>query len=91
MGKYVLKQDESVADLKPNEGKIVNMHGKKLAAYKDKKGNLHFLSAACTHMGCIVDWNKTEKTWDCPCHGSRFARDGKVINGPAIKNLPKEQ
>jgi Rieske Fe-S protein len=60
---------------------------KKIAVYKDKTGALHMRSAVCPHLYCIVDWNDTEKTWDCPCHGSRFDRYGKVINGPAVSDL----
>jgi Rieske Fe-S protein len=55
--------------------------------YRDDAGGLHERSAACTHLGCIVHWNPSEKTWDCPCHGSRYDRMGKVINGPANKDL----
>src|SRR4029453_4229331 len=63
-------------------------HGlKKLAAYRDSHGVLHERSAICPHLGCIVDWNSTENTWDCPCHGSRFEPSGKVLNGPAIGGL----
>jgi Rieske Fe-S protein len=60
---------------------------KKIAVYKDEAGALHMRSAVCPHLYCIVDWNDTEKTWDCPCHGSRFDRYGKVINGPAVSDL----
>jgi Rieske Fe-S protein len=55
----------------------------KLAVYRDPSGAVHDLSAVCPHLGCIVQWNVTEKTWECPCHGSRFDRHGSVINGPA--------
>jgi Rieske Fe-S protein len=62
---------------------------RKLAVYKDESGTLLRLSAACTHMKCVVAWNPVEKTWDCPCHGSRFAPDGGLISGPATSPLPK--
>ena len=58
-----------------------------LAVYRDQDGVFHELSAACTHLGCVVRWNGVEKSWDCPCHGSRFAPDGTVLNGPAVKPL----
>ena len=53
------------------------------AVYRDPEGELHELSAVCTHLGCLVQWNSGEKSWDCPCHGSRFAIDGVVLHGPA--------
>src|SRR5207244_1686517 len=59
----------------------------KVAAYRDDQGTLHERSAVCTHLGCIVGWNAAEKTWDCPCHGSRFDKFGKPINGPANSEL----
>ena len=60
----------------------------KVAVYRDDDGLLHNRSAVCTHMGCVVGWNAAEKTWDCPCHGSRFDQLGGVICGPANKDLP---
>jgi Rieske Fe-S protein len=71
------------------EGKIVSVEGKKIAAYRDDAGTLHCVSPVCTHMKCDVAWNTAEKTWDCPCHGSRFTPDGEVLNGPA--SAPLEQ
>ena len=59
----------------------------KVAAYRDEGGRVHECSAVCPHLGCIVDWNPVEKTWDCPCHGSRFEARGKVINGPSNTGL----
>ena len=59
----------------------------KLAAYRDEKGALHVCQARCPHLGCVVHWNPAEVTWDCPCHGSRFDPYGKVINGPANRDL----
>lgn len=82
---------DSLKGMLPDEAKIVEMHGEKLAVYRDKLGNDHVCSAVCTHMKCIVNWNPAEKTWDCPCHGSRFTTDGKVIEGPAVSDLPSKK
>ncbi|MFN2615089.1 MAG: Rieske 2Fe-2S domain-containing protein, partial [Actinomycetota bacterium] len=71
------------------DGGLVQADGRKIAVYKDERGDVHALFAKCTHMGCTVGWNAAEKTWDCPCHGSRFAIDGSVVNGPAAKPLQK--
>jgi Rieske Fe-S protein len=78
---------QSVDDIPLGEGAVIRQGLKKIAVYRDEQGTRHQLSAVCTHLGCIVSWNSTEKTWDCPCHGSRFAKDGRVINGPANKDL----
>ncbi|CAM5247166.1 Glycine/D-amino acid oxidase-like deaminating enzyme/nitrite reductase/ring-hydroxylating ferredoxin subunit OS=Streptomyces violarus OX=67380 GN=FHS41_001727 PE=4 SV=1 [Streptomyces violarus] len=59
----------------------------RLAVYRDEDGNLHSFSARCTHLGCLVAFNSAERAWECPCHGSRFDTDGKVIQGPATKPL----
>ena len=83
---------DEVKEIKPGEGKTLTIDGEKLAAYRDEENQLHLVSAVCTHLGCIVHFNKTEKSWDCPCHGSRFTTSGDVIEGPAYKNLaPPEQ
>lgn len=74
-------------EIAPGEGAVVRRGSKKVAVYKDDSGVIHERSAVCTHLYCIVDWNSTEKSWDCPCHGSRFDPYGKVINGPAIAPL----
>lgn len=66
-------------DLKQNDGKVIEQNGEKIAVFKDDSGKVTKLSAVCTHMGCIVDWNGKEKTWDCPCHGSRFNKEGKLL------------
>ena len=73
--------------LKPGEGAIVRQGLKKIAAYRDAKGDLHQHSAACTHLGCHLHWNSFESCWDCPCHGSMFGPDGQVLNAPAIARL----
>ena len=76
------------ADLLPGEGTVIKANGGSTAVYKDEDGLVHSVSATCTHLGCTVGFNTAEATWDCPCHGSRFAIDGAVIQGPAAKNLP---
>jgi len=80
----------TVDDLAPGHGGVVDHGGQKVAAYRDEEGGLHVMSPRCTHMGCIVDWNDTERTWDCPCHGSRYAWNGEVIEGPAVKGLARQ-
>ncbi len=79
---------ESDAEIAPGSGAIIRRGLKKIAAYKDEAGTVHELSAVCRHLGCIVDWNSLEKTWDCPCHGSRYDARGHVIMGPANSDLP---
>jgi glycine/D-amino acid oxidase-like deaminating enzyme/nitrite reductase/ring-hydroxylating ferredoxin subunit len=74
-------------DVQSGEGKILKLEGRKVACYRDEGGALHTVSPVCTHMGCDVAFNDAEKTWDCPCHGSRFTPDGDVLNGPAHKPL----
>ena len=82
----------SVDEIKNGEGAILRDGAKKIAAYRDENGKLFKRSAVCTHMGCIVRFNSSEKTWDCPCHGSRFGVDGHAINTPAIAQLgPAEE
>jgi glycine/D-amino acid oxidase-like deaminating enzyme/nitrite reductase/ring-hydroxylating ferredoxin subunit len=78
---------DSTDDLKPGEGGVIRKGLSKIAAYRDDDGELHVRSAVCTHMGCIVRFNSLERTWDCPCHGSRFSTDGEPVNAPAIKPL----
>ncbi len=77
-------------DVKTNEGTVIDQNGEKVAVYTDEKGKSTMLSAVCTHLGCIVGWNTKDKTWDCPCHGSRYDKLGKVVSGPAVKDLPKK-
>lgn len=74
-------------ELSPDSGAVIRRGLKKIAVYKHSSGVVTECSALCPHLGCIVQWNTTEKTWDCPCHGSRFEATGKVINGPAISDL----
>jgi glycine/D-amino acid oxidase-like deaminating enzyme/nitrite reductase/ring-hydroxylating ferredoxin subunit len=74
-------------DIPKGEGRVVRRGRSRVAVYRDESGTLHEKSAVCTHMGCVVSWNPGEKSWDCPCHGSRFDPHGKVLNGPAIEGL----
>jgi glycine/D-amino acid oxidase-like deaminating enzyme/nitrite reductase/ring-hydroxylating ferredoxin subunit len=75
------------AHLAPDSGAVIRRRGKKVAVYCDDGGHHHEFSAVCPHLGCIVSWNSVEKTWDCPCHGSRFGPHGNVVNGPANADL----
>jgi glycine/D-amino acid oxidase-like deaminating enzyme/nitrite reductase/ring-hydroxylating ferredoxin subunit len=77
----------AASELKPGEGNVVSWEGRKVAAFRDEDGTLHAVSATCTHMGCQVSFNTAERSWDCPCHGSRFDLSGRVLQGPAIKDL----
>jgi Rieske Fe-S protein len=81
---------ESVDQLEPGDGAIMREGLSKLAVYRDDGGTVHKLSAVCPHLGCIVAWNSTEKTWDCPCHGSKYRADGRVYQGPANSDLSSE-
>jgi len=78
-----------LAELATGEGKIVKFKDEKIAIYKDESCGIHALHPTCTHVGCEVKWNNAELTWDCPCHGARYSYDGRVLNGPAVKNLAK--
>jgi glycine/D-amino acid oxidase-like deaminating enzyme/nitrite reductase/ring-hydroxylating ferredoxin subunit len=80
---------KTLAALKRNEGKILKLDGKKVAAYRDTSGKVSLCSPVCTHLKCIVAWNDAEQTWDCPCHGSHFKPTGEVISGPAEESLEK--
>lgn len=80
---------ESIDEIRAGEGAIMRDGLKKFAVYKDESGAVQKLSAVCTHLGCIVQWNSGEKTWDCPCHGSRFAANGDVVEGPAQSDLER--
>ena len=84
-----IAQRGSAEDLAPGEGQVVGAGLAQRAVYRDEAGALHSLSARCTHLGCIVNFNSAERTWDCPCHGSRFAATGEVIEGPAVDPLER--
>ncbi|BCN30223.1 FAD-dependent oxidoreductase [Anaeromicropila herbilytica] len=74
-------------DIEVGEGKITELNGHRAGIYKDETGDLHVVNTTCPHMGCEINWNAAEKTWDCPCHGSRFSYTGEVIEGPTVKPL----
>ncbi|MFH8655407.1 FAD-dependent oxidoreductase [Streptomyces afghaniensis] len=87
-----LRPSPPVESLPPGEGAVVRADGHhRLAVYRDDDGNLHGVSARCTHLGCLVAFNSAERAWECPCHGSRFDIDGKVIQGPATKPLEQRE
>jgi Rieske Fe-S protein len=77
----------SVDEIPAGRGAVVRDGLRLIAAYRDDSGSLHECSAICTHLGCVVSWNPAEKSWDCPCHGSRFDVNGDVLNGPAVASL----
>lgn len=76
-----------VSTIKKGEGEVIELKGEKYGVYRDEDDELHVVSPICTHLKCTVKWNNDEKSWDCPCHGSRFTYDGKVMNGPANEDL----
>ena len=84
---YLSRKPKSYDELAPGDAAIMKVDGDNVAAFRDEEGRVHAVSAVCTHMGCLVGWNATDRTWDCPCHGSRFALSGEVIHGPATQPL----
>jgi glycine/D-amino acid oxidase-like deaminating enzyme/nitrite reductase/ring-hydroxylating ferredoxin subunit len=78
---------EALGEISPGEGRVLSVRGNRLAVYRNGNGELAAVSAVCTHLGCLVRWNTTDKSWDCPCHGSRFDPHGRILNGPAIVGL----
>jgi len=88
-GKFGIEGIKEVAELAAGEAKIVHYNEQTLALYKDEDHNLHAVNPACTHIKCTVAWNDVERSWDCPCHGSRFSIDGEMLTGPARKDLQR--
>ncbi|MBY9077720.1 FAD-dependent oxidoreductase [Paenibacillus sp. HN-1] len=76
-------------ELQPDEGAVVRHDGRRVGAYKDPEGGIHLVDRTCTHLGCECAWNESERSWDCPCHGSRFSYDGEVLEGPAVEPLAR--
>jgi len=85
--RFKVDKIHELAELSAGEAKLVKYEGHTLAIYKDADQQVHALNAACTHIKCTVHWNNAEKSWDCPCHGSRFSYDGTVLTGPARKDM----
>lgn len=82
-----LKNDSEDLELLPGDAKVLNIDGKKVGVHRDDNGQLHCIDTTCTHLGCELEWNNAERSWDCPCHGSRFNIDGEVLEGPAFNHL----
>ena len=85
--RFSYEQISQLAELAPGEASIAEWEGQKVALYKDEQGKIHAVDPVCPHAKCIVAWNSAERSWDCPCHGSRFTPDGDLLNGPATKGL----
>lgn len=81
--------EEYIKDVKNGEGKIIEIDGKKVGAYRNENGEIYLVKPYCSHLGCMLSWNNLDKTWDCPCHGSKFTYEGKQIYDPAIKDLER--
>jgi glycine/D-amino acid oxidase-like deaminating enzyme/nitrite reductase/ring-hydroxylating ferredoxin subunit len=88
VGKRIKKEKLSeLAELAPGEGRVVSYEGESVGIYKDESGKIYAVNPVCTHVKCLVDWNNSEKTWDCPCHGARYSITGEVLTGPARHDL----
>ena len=85
--RFARAETDTLDDVNKGEGKIVRLHGRKFAAYRDDEGHVTVCSPVCTHLKCLVRWNEADRTWDCPCHGSRFHATGAVLGGPAEEPL----
>ena len=90
-GDRIQTPGDPLEQLEPGEGTVIRRGAQNIAVYKDPDGSLRSLSAVCTHLACIVHFNNAERSWDCPCHGSRFDLDGKVLQGPAVDPLEPKQ
>ncbi|HVL31238.1 MAG TPA: FAD-dependent oxidoreductase [Solirubrobacteraceae bacterium] len=91
VGDRIAERDpRPIEQLAPGEGAIVSLRGEAVAGHRDDAGVLHAVSPTCTHLGCRVTWNTAERTWDCPCHGSRFTPAGDVLQGPAVHRLERK-
>jgi glycine/D-amino acid oxidase-like deaminating enzyme/nitrite reductase/ring-hydroxylating ferredoxin subunit len=87
VGGKLRSRPSSVDEVAAGTGEVLELYGERVAVYRDESGDVFAVSAACTHLGCVVAWNAAERSWDCPCHGSRFDIQGAVLNGPAMHPL----
>ena len=87
---WASRRPKALEAVAPGEASVIRLGGRQVGVYRDPNGNVHAVSAVCTHMGCILGWNATDLTWDCPCHGSRFSVEGEVVHGPAVGPLKRE-
>jgi glycine/D-amino acid oxidase-like deaminating enzyme/nitrite reductase/ring-hydroxylating ferredoxin subunit len=87
--RLTIPRSKPVSEIGPGEAAVVRVGGRKAAVYREEGGAVHAVSAVCTHLACIVHWNGAERSWDCPCHGSRFGVDGEVLQGPAVRDLER--
>jgi len=83
--------DRETEAIPPGEGKVVEIDEEKIALFRDEHGKVHTLDPTCMHMGCTVAWNNAERSWDCPCHGSRYGADGRVIESPTVRDLKEKE
>ncbi len=89
VGKRMQRADLTLANILQGEGGIIAYQGEKVGVYRAEDGKIYGVRPVCTHLGCLLNWNGADKTWDCPCHGSRFNYDGKNLYDPAIEPLEK--
>ncbi len=85
--RFGIPKASDLTALAPGEGRVVEIDGERIAAYRDEAGYVHAVSPICGHLGCVVSWNTAERTWDCPCHGSRYDFDGHALQGPTVRDL----
>ena len=83
----IKKPNMKFEEIKNNSGGIIEVNSEKIGIYKNENGKIYAVKPVCTHLGCLLSWNDVEKTWDCPCHGSRFNYEGKNIYDPAFRDL----
>lgn len=87
--KITAEKIASWEEIKEGEAKVIKHEGESFAVYKEKEGKIHVLKSTCPHVHCEVRWNGAELSWDCPCHGSRFNVNGKMLTGPTVKDLQR--
>ena len=89
IGAYIRLPEATAANLQPGEGRLIAVDGRRVGVYKDEEQVIHTVNPICPHLGCVLSWNRDEKSWDCPCHGSRFDYTGRLLNDPAQRELSR--